>query len=167
MDKKDDSDNENNNEEDTFRIKFKEIDGDKIIISVNPEHSMGDALKKYLNRKEIDESGNINSLIQVVNNIISNAIQAYDGKPGQKIVLDIYPEKNYIIFKIQDFAGGLPDEVKSKLFKEMVTTKGKNGTGLGLFMSYSNIKAHFNGDIKFETKKGKGTTFYIKIPNKN
>ena len=112
-------------------------------------------------------NGNINSLIQVVNNIVSNAIQAYDGKPGQKIVLEIYPEKNYIIFKIQDFAGGLPDEVKSKLFKEMVTTKGKNGTGLGLFMSYSNIKAHFNGDIKFESKKGKGTTFYIKIPNKN
>ena len=110
-------------------------------------------------------NGNINSLIQVVNNIVSNSIQAYNGKLGQKIVLHIYPEKKKIIFKIQDFAGGLPDEVKSKLFKEMVTTKGKNGTGLGLFMSYSNIKAHFNGDIKFESKKGKGTTFYIIIPN--
>ena len=40
----------------------------------------------------------------------------------------------------------------------MATTKGKNGTGLGLFMSYSNIKAHFNGNIRFETKKNKGTT---------
>ena len=59
---------------------------------------------------------------------------------------------------------GLPDKVKSKLFKEMVTTKGKNGTGLGLFMSYSNIKAHFSGNLKYETKKGKGTTFYVEIP---
>ena len=54
--------------------------------------------------------------------------------------------------------------MKSKLFKEMVTTKGKNGTGLGLFMSYSNIRAHFNGDIRFDSRKGKGTTFYIEIP---
>lgn len=109
--------------------------------------------------------GNINSLIQVVNNIVSNAIQAYNGKAGQKIVLDIYKENELIIFKIQDFAGGLPDSVKNKLFKEMITTKGKNGTGLGLFMSYSNIKAHFNGNIRYETRKNKGTTFYIEIPN--
>ena len=48
----------------------------------------------------------------------------------------------------------------------MVTTKGKNGTGLGLFMSYSNIRAHFNGNLKFETKEGIGTTFFIEIPLK-
>lgn len=108
--------------------------------------------------------GNINSLVQVLNNIISNAIQAYDGKAGEKIVLDIYKENNLLVIKIQDFAGGIPDSVKAKLFKEMATTKGKNGTGLGLFMSYSNIKAHFNGNIRFETKKNKGTTFYIEIP---
>ena len=109
--------------------------------------------------------GNINSLVQVVNNIISNAIQAYDGKAAQKIVLDVFQDNNLIVIKIQDFAGGLPDTVKQKLFKEMITTKGKNGTGLGLFMSYSNIKAHFNGNIRFETKKNKGTSFYIEIPN--
>lgn len=108
--------------------------------------------------------GNINSLVQVVNNILSNAIQAYNGKTGQKVILNIYNDKSLIIFKIQDFADGLPDKVKQKLFKEMITTKGKNGTGLGLFMSYSNIKAHFNGNIRFETRKGKGTTFYIEIP---
>lgn len=109
--------------------------------------------------------GNINSLVQVVNNIISNAIQAYDGKPNQKIVLAISNKDNILVIKIQDFANGIPDSVKSKLFKEMATTKGKNGTGLGLFMSYSNIKAHFNGNIRFETRKGKGTSFYIEIPN--
>lgn len=108
--------------------------------------------------------GNINSLVQVVNNIISNAIQAYNGKAGEKIVLDVYKENNLLVLKIQDFAGGLPDMVKQKLFKEMITTKGKNGTGLGLFMSYSNIKAHFNGNIRYETRKGTGTSFFIEIP---
>lgn len=46
----------------------------------------------------------------------------------------------------------------------MITTKGKNGTGLGLFMSYSTIRAHFNGNITFETSKGKGTVFNIILP---
>ena len=46
----------------------------------------------------------------------------------------------------------------------MITTKGKNGTGLGLFMSYSTIRAHFNGNITFESTNGKGTTFYIILP---
>ena len=57
-------------------------------------------------------------------------------------------------------------EVQSKLFKEMITTKGKNGTGLGLYMSYSTIKGKFNGDIKFTSKEGQGTTFIITIPIK-
>ena len=42
--------------------------------------------------------------------------------------------------------------------------KAKNGTGLGLYMSYSNIKAKFNGNITFETKLGEGTEFNISIP---
>ena len=82
--------------------------------------------------------GNVNSLVQVVNNMISNAIQAYDGKHDQNIELTVNKKENNIVISITDFAGGLPQEVRDRLFKEMVTTKGKNGTGLGLYMSYSN-----------------------------
>ena len=49
----------------------------------------------------------------------------------------------------------------------MITTKGKNGTGLGLYMSYSNIKAHFHGNITFESNADKGTTFNIILPINN
>lgn len=108
--------------------------------------------------------GNIVSLVQVINNMISNSIQAYNGVPNKEINFIIDKKENDIILSIQDFAGGLPKEVEEKLFKEMITTKGKNGTGLGLFMSYSTIRAHFNGNITFETEQGKGTTFHIIIP---
>lgn len=110
--------------------------------------------------------GNVNSLVQVVNNMISNAIQAYNGKHDQNIELEINKKGDNVIFSITDLAGGLPLEVQDKLFKEMVTTKGKNGTGLGLYMSYSNIKAHFGGDITYKTEIGRGTTFNIIIPVK-
>ena len=125
----------------------------------------------YLNiLMKVDENtvidGNVNVLVQVVNNIISNAIQAYDGKHDQNIQFEISQKENNMIFSITDFAGGLSKEVQDRLFKEMVTTKGKNGTGLGLYMSYSNIKAHFEGDITYKTEEGKGTTFNIVIPIK-
>ena len=109
-------------------------------------------------------NGNINSLVQVINNMISNAIQAYDGKPDNEINLTLEQSGKNVIISIQDFGNGLPEEVQAKLFKEMITTKGKNGTGLGLFMSYSTIRAHFNGNITFETEKGKGTIFHIILP---
>ena len=108
--------------------------------------------------------GNINSLVQVINNMISNAIQIYNGKPDNEINLILEQSGKNIIISVQDFGSGLPEEVQDKLFKEMITTKGKNGTGLGLFMSYSTIRANFNGNITFETKKGKGTTFHIILP---
>ena len=109
-------------------------------------------------------SGDVNSLVQVVNNMISNAIQAYNGEHNKNIELEVNKKGNDVIFSVKDYAGGLPEEVQDKLFKEMVTTKGKNGTGLGLYMSYSNIKARFGGDITFETKQGEGTKFNIILP---
>lgn len=115
---------------------------------------------------EFAMKGNVNSLIQVINNMISNSIQAYNGTPNKTINLLIDNINNAINISISDSAGGLPAKVKDKLFKEMITTKGKNGTGLGLFMSYSTIRAHFDGDITFTSEKGKGTTFTIILPIK-
>ncbi len=112
----------------------------------------------------LELKGNINSLVQVIDNMISNAIQSYNGAPNGNIDMTIYQENEELIIAIKDYGSGLSKEVKEKLFKEMVTTKGKNGTGLGLFMSYSNIRAHFNGNITFDSQEGHGTTFYIHLP---
>lgn len=116
--------------------------------------------------KTFEMRGNINSLVQVINNIISNAIQSYNGEPDQNIDFTVFKENRKIIITITDYGCGMSEEVQEKLFKEMITTKGKNGTGLGLFMSYSNIKAQFDGDLKFTSEEGKGTTFNLIIPIK-
>lgn len=137
-------------------------------VDILMKHELKKALITLNVKLEVDKSlvlhGNINGLVQVVNNMIANAIQAYTGKPNQDIDLIITQEKNNVIVSIKDYAGGLPEEVQEKLFKEMITTKGKDGTGIGLFMSYSNIRAHFNGDITYSTEKGKGTIFNIILP---
>lgn len=110
--------------------------------------------------------GNVNSLVQVINNMISNSIQSYNGAPNKEIYLNVYGDSKSIKIDVADKGIGLPKNVKDKLFKEMITTKGKNGTGLGLFMSYSTIRAHFDGDITFESEPNKGTKFTIIIPIK-
>ena len=108
--------------------------------------------------------GDINSLVQVINNLITNAIQSYNGQKNNTIELSAKGENNNIIISVADHGCGMAPEIQEKLFKTMITTKGKNGTGLGMFMSYSTIKGQFNGDITFTSEVGKGTTFNIIIP---
>ena len=156
-------------------VAFSETKSDTFTISellshvdILMKHELKNALIDLNTSVLIPESlsikGNINSLVQVINNIISNAIQAYNGKTNKNIDFIIKLKNNNLIFTIQDYGCGMPKKVQDKLFKEMITTKGKNGTGLGLFMSYSNIRAHFNGNMTFESTEGKGTRFDITIP---
>lgn len=146
------------------------FDLDELVKRVNilMKHELKSAVV-YLNiHMNVDSKttihGDVNSLVQVINNMISNAIQAYNGKEGENIDLILEKQNNNLIISVKDYGSGLPEKVKNKLFKEMITTKGKNGTGLGLYMSYSTIKAHFNGDITFESEANKGTTFNITLP---
>lgn len=128
-------------------------------------------LRKYYCKLNLDSKvdlntelkGEINSLVQVFNNLITNGIQSYEGKEG---TIDICIEKkeNMIQFTVRDYGKGIPQDIKNKLFKEMVTTKAKHGTGLGLYMSYSTIKGRFGGSMWFESEEGKGTTFHITVP---
>lgn len=112
---------------------------------------------------DLELDGSLNCLVQVINNFIINSKQAYNQENGI-IQFSVYKKDQHIVFMIKDFGIGIHKDIQSKLFKEMVTTKGKNGMGLGLYISYSIIKLRFKGEIWFESEPEKGTTFYIGIP---
>lgn len=137
-------------------------------INILMRHELKNALIELRTNTTIDTSfslkGNVNSLVQVINNLISNAIQAYNGKTNEVMDLLVEKTEHEIVISVKDYGCGMPTEVQDKLFKEMITTKGKNGTGLGLFMSYSTIRGHFNGNITFESELGKGTVFHVILP---
>ena len=103
---------------------------------------------------------------QVLTNLILNSVQAYEEKGGKVIVTIDRTKNNKAIVKIMDFAGGLSKDIAPYIFKNILTTKGTFGTGLGLYVSYSVIKGEFNGDIVFNTEEGIGTTFIITVPIK-
>ncbi|NLA87417.1 MAG: HAMP domain-containing histidine kinase, partial [Clostridiales bacterium] len=113
----------------------------------------------------MEVKGEINSFVQVINNLIINSIEAYEGRAGVIEFMIIKNESEQaFVFEIRDSGCGMTDEIKNKLFKEMITTKAKNGTGLGLYMSYSTITGRFGGKMWFESVLGMGTSFYITIP---
>jgi len=106
-----------------------------------------------------------NELIQVLLNILNNAIDAYSENNiiDKSIELYVVEKEAMVCIFIKDEAGGISDENLSKLFEPYFSTKGKNGTGLGLYMSQMIIEKQFNGEILVEVE-GKSTTFIIKIP---
>ena len=88
--------------------------------------------------------GSINSMVQILNNMISNSIQAYNNNEEEMpINLSAKVDNNNIVISVQDFGPGLPENVKQKLFKEMITTKGKEGTGLRTIYVLLKCKSSF------------------------
>ncbi|MCL6588558.1 MAG: HAMP domain-containing histidine kinase [Firmicutes bacterium] len=108
--------------------------------------------------------GEINNLVQVINNIILNSIQAYEGQGGAIDLVIEKQENNKIVFTVTDYASGIPEEIQKKLLHEMVTTKGAKGSGLGLYLSRLTIKGRFGGDLIIRSKAGEGTTVHVVIP---
>lgn len=105
-----------------------------------------------------------NRLEVVFVNLIMNAIQAIEGRPGSidVIVEEDNSDARFAIIKIKDSGSGIPDELCPEIFDPLFTTR-QIGTGLGL-PSCKNIVEQHGGSITFDTTLGVGTIFSIKIP---
>lgn len=97
-------------------------------------------------------------------NLISNAIDACgQNEDGHVIVSTNIINKHMFSISVSDNGCGIHEKNRSKLFQMFYSTKGANGTGLGLVVTYKIIKEH-GGDIEVESEVGKGTIFIIKLP---
>ncbi len=107
----------------------------------------------------------INEVVQVILNILNNAIDALiEAKiknPHINIVLE--NEKDTIKISIQDNADGIDIKNIDKLFEPYFSTKGKNGTGLGLYMSQMIMQKQFDNVIEVQTSNN-GSTFSFRLP---
>ena len=118
----------------------------------------------YDQNKEISLQGDINNLIQVVDNLLSNAIYAQKQAGGGEIEIQIGHDGEYLQIAIKDRGSGVSPNVKEKLFKSMVTSKGTMGTGLGLYISNVVVKGKFGGNMWVQDREGGGSIFGISIP---
>ena len=108
--------------------------------------------------------GDINNLVQVMNNLISNAIFAEKQNGGGIVTVTAEKRGSQLILAVKDTGPGVDPRVKAKLFKEMVTNKGNMGTGLGLYISDAVVRGKFGGEVWLQDNPGGGAIFGITLP---
>jgi two-component system, NtrC family, nitrogen regulation sensor histidine kinase NtrY len=112
--------------------------------------------------KEALIMGDDQLLSRTFSNIILNGLQS--GKPGQSIQVNVSIEKTNGFFRIafQDNGKGIEPQIADRVFTPHFSTK-KSGSGLGLAIAKQAIE-QMQGKIWFETETGKGTSFFIDLP---
>jgi len=105
-----------------------------------------------------------NEFVQVILNILNNAIDAHDEQSKENAFINIHVsmQKNNFLIKISDNAGGINEENLNKLFEPYFSTKGKNGTGLGLYMSQMIVQKQFYGTIDVKNSSD-GAVFTLRL----
>jgi C4-dicarboxylate-specific signal transduction histidine kinase len=82
-----------------------------------------------------------------------------------KVMIRSESEEEYVKIYITDNAGGIAEEHLDSIFEPYFSTKGKNGTGLGLYMSQMIMQKQFHTEIGVQ-RVNDGTTFIIVVPKK-
>ncbi len=107
-----------------------------------------------------------NRLMQVLMNLFANADDAIEEKSSGEIVIEtgrISTDRKLVYISIEDNGEGIPEENLDRIFEPFFTTKKKEGTGLGLPISYSIIKS-YDGEIHVNSSEGKGTRITLHFP---
>jgi two-component system sensor histidine kinase VicK len=113
---------------------------------------------------EIDED----KFLQVINNLISNALKFTPR--GGLIDINLQEKDESVLISISDTGIGIPKAFHNTLFEKFTNArrrglKGEVSTGLGMSIIKTIVEWH-GGTISFKSEENVGTTFFIEIPNK-
>ena len=98
-------------------------------------------------------------------NLVSNGIDAavLREEPGGTVAIRTRDEAGDLVFEVADNGTGMAEEIKAKLFTTFFTTKGGNGTGLGLLTTRKIVQEH-GGRMEMESSVDRGSVFRIRLP---
>jgi signal transduction histidine kinase/CheY-like chemotaxis protein len=105
--------------------------------------------------------GNAAELRDALTNLLFNAVDAMPG--GGQIVLRTREAGAEIVVEVQDAGQGMTDEVREQCLEPFFSTKGAQGTGLGLSMVHGVVE-RCRGRLEIDTRLGKGTTVRLFLP---
>lgn len=120
-----------------------------------------------LPEKSIKLKINRDKVSRVVGNLINNAIKF---SPAQSLIyIKVQPERKGATISVADNGIGIPEDLKDKVFDlfteaRRLGTSGEEPYGLGLSISKQIVDVH-GGKIWFDSQEGKGTTFYVYLPD--
>jgi signal transduction histidine kinase len=99
-------------------------------------------------------------LTRVLGNLVSNSVEAMP--EGGKLNVHAFKEGNDMVITVEDTGCGIPENVRSKLFTPLFTTKSK-GQGFGLAV-VKRVTEALGGTVTYESEVGKGTKFILRLP---
>jgi signal transduction histidine kinase len=108
--------------------------------------------------------GDANRLEQVVVNLLSNALDALRSvPPPRRLTVDSYAEDRRVCVAVTDNGPGVAAEITERLFRPFATTKGRRGTGLGLYISRQLVR-EAAGDLGLDAAPARGARFLLWLP---
>ncbi len=99
-------------------------------------------------------------------NLMKNALEAMEEEPlerSRRLLLGAKVEGGSVLVTVGDTGPGIPPKDVGRLFEPYHTTKGRKGTGMGLYLSQQIVKAH-GGLMEVKSEEGKGTEFIVRLP---
>jgi signal transduction histidine kinase len=99
---------------------------------------------------------------RILTNLIRNGVQAMEEPQDGELSVHVFQRDKSVIVAISDTGNGIPFEARERIFTPLFTTKSK-GQGFGLAVVKKLVDA-LGGNISYETKVGKGTTFIVELP---
>jgi signal transduction histidine kinase len=101
---------------------------------------------------------------QAVLNLIYNACQAMQGEAGlRRIVVETRLQGDTLLLAVEDSGPGVPFKDRERIFGTMYTTKGRDGTGLGLTV-VRNVMHRHGGTVRLVSSEGRGARFELQFP---
>ncbi len=112
-----------------------------------------------------DINGYSRDLMQIIINLLKNAEEALNSNNISKKIIEvtIFQNNDYVHLEVNDNAGGIPKEIIHDIFNPYFSTKKKNSSGLGLYMSKNIVEKHLNGILEVSNKNN-GANFVLKLP---
>jgi PAS domain S-box-containing protein len=120
-------------------------------------------IDEKVKRAPLDKDGIHTCLTNLVSNAIDACLMAE--KKGNEVLLEVREGRGKLIFEVSDNGGGIDYEIKKKIFTTFFTTKGGEGTGLGLLTTRKIVQEH-GGKIIVDSKPGQGARFRMEFPRK-
>lgn len=118
---------------------------------------------------EVTLFGDAGKLGQVLTNLLTNAVDAYEGCGIEEgaIRLRVRESADEVTVTVEDDGAGIAPEHRERIFEELFTTKPSGrGTGLGLPISRDIVAKCFGGRLELTSELGRGSTFAIVLPRR-
>jgi signal transduction histidine kinase len=120
----------------------------------------GVTIERHMPDDRLPIKVDVDLMKQAILNVVINGVQAMP--QGGLLTISAQRENNAVVAEVRDQGGGIPQDLRDKIFELYFTTK-KDGSGIGLAQTYQVLQWHY-GSVDFESTDGTGTIFRFHIP---